>query len=462
MANQLTIGLVTGIHGIVATYIKSALLAAGRELGRDIRLVECDWPMPLNPPSSRHAWADRKLTALEAIMRLEEQEKVDVIVLGDYRSEPFIGELRKEVQTPIVSFLEEAKKFMAHHNYKRIGLVGNVIPVENFRAMLPGVDFVEAEPEDPCVNTDDITIIRNYCAKLDSKDCDALFPNCGRLAGVVPKLVEYGYPFIDLFHLTAESLLRNPPARLPKPFKVGLLGGLGPAATVDLYDKIVRFTPAKNDQEHFRLVVEQNPKTPDRTKCLLENGDDPSLALFASTRRLERDGCDVIVIPCNTAHAFLPFLERHVNVPFINMQQTTMEEIHAAMGEKAVIGLLATTGTVKTELYADKARALGMPLFTPDDEHQALVMNAIYGPLGVKAGFTEGQCREDLLKAAEYLVKNFGCNCLILGCTELPLILEEAEAFEIAGQPVRITDPTAALARKVVETAKSTEKARGL
>ncbi len=460
MANQLTIGLVTGIHGIVATYVKSAILAASRALKRDVRIVECDWPMPLSAPSSRHAWADRKLTVLESIMRLE-QQNVDVIVLGDYRSEPFISELRKETQTPVISFFEEAKKYIAHHSFKRIGLVGNVLPIEYFRANIAQVEFVEAEGEDPRVNTDDITIIREYTARLADKGCDAYFPNCGRMAGVVPKLLEYGYPFIDLFHLTAESLLKNPPAHYPKPFKVGLVGGLGPAATVDLYDKIVRATPAHNDQEHIRLVVEQNPQTPDRTKCLLENGEDPSCALFASARRLERDGCDAIIIPCNTAHAFLPFLTRHIDVPFIDMQEATMEEIRAKMGESAVIGLLATTGTVKTGLYGDKAKAHGMPCFSPDDAHQALVMRAIYGPLGVKAGFTEGQCREDLLAAAAHLVRDFGCNCLILGCTELPLILSEADAFEVAGKSVRITDPTAALARKVVAIAQETNKSRG-
>ncbi len=94
----------------------------------------------------------------------------------------------------------------------------------------------------------------------------------------------------------------------PKPFKVGLIGGLGPAATVDLYDKLVRFTPAKCDQEHFKVVVEQNPQTPDRTAALLEGGVDPTLALYNGASRLEADGCDAIIIPCNTAHAFIPYL----------------------------------------------------------------------------------------------------------------------------------------------------------
>ena len=105
---------------------------------------------------------------------------------------------------------------------------------------------------------------------------------------------------------------------------------------------------------------------------------------------------------------------------------------------------------------------MGMPIFTPDEEHQARVMAAIYGPQGAKAGFTDGVCREDLVSAAEYLVKTYDCNCLILGCTELPLILDEDDHFPVAGKTVCVVDPTAVLARKVVEVALETNRQRGI
>lgn len=259
----------------------------------------------------------------------------------------------------------------------------------------------------------------------------------------------------------AAKILATDPAPLPKPFKVGLVGGLGPAATVDLYDKITRAWPAKNDQEHFKVVIEQNPQTPDRTKALLEGGVDPTLALYHSAKRLQEDGCDYIIIPCNTAHAFVPFLERHLETPFINMQQTTLDEIKAKFGDKARIGLLATSGTVRSGLYSQKAEAMGLPLFAPDEAHQKLVMSAIYGPEGVKAGFTTGKCRDELLDAARYLVETYDCNVLILGCTELPLILNEGDA-EVAGKPVFFIDPTSALARRVCAVARETINARGV
>lgn len=257
----------------------------------------------------------------------------------------------------------------------------------------------------------------------------------------------------------AANILSEQKAR-PLPFKVGMIGGLGPAASVDLYDKITKATPAKIDQEHLRVVIEQNPQIPDRTAHLLRGGEDSTLALYGCAKKLQADGCDALIIPCNTAHAFIPYMERHLNIPFINMQQATMDEIKAKFGDKARIGLMATTGTVQTGIYSKKAEAMGLPIFAPDEERQNFVMDAIYGPVGAKAGITTGKCKDELLEAAAYLVKNFDCNVLILGCTELPLILDEGMAT-VAGKEVFIIDPTSALARKVVATAMAANKERG-
>ena len=311
----------------------------------------------------------------------------------------------------------------------------------------------------------------NDCESLQAKGCEVIGFACGCVHGYLEELqTELTARVVDPKTLQGErlspeayaaELLATDPKPLAKPFKVGLIGGLGPAATVDLYDKIARATPAKNDQEHFKLVVEQNPQTPDRTLALLHGGKDPTLALYHSAKRLQEDGCEVVIIPCNTAHAFIPYMERHLNVPFVNMQQATLDEIKAKFGDAARIGLMATTGTVQTGIYAEKAQSMELPMFVPDEEHQERVMSAIYGPLGAKAGFTTGQCREDLLSAAEYLVKTYDCNVLILGCTELPLILDEGD-FECMGKKVFIIDPTSALARKVVQLAQKSYQERGV
>ncbi|MCF0253589.1 MAG: aspartate/glutamate racemase family protein, partial [Duodenibacillus sp.] len=148
-----------------------------------------------------------------------------------------------------------------------------------------------------------------------------------------------------------------------------------------------------------------------------------------------------------------------LKTPFLNMQQVTIDEIKAKLGSEARIGLLATTGTVRTRIYAGKAEAAGLPIFAPDAERQERVMRAIYGPLGVKAGYTEGQCHDDIMAGAEYLVREHGCNVLVLGCTELPLILDEGD-MEVAGKTAWVIDPTSALARAAVKMAVAANKER--
>ncbi|HAW45301.1 MAG TPA: hypothetical protein DCW60_03010 [Sutterella sp.] len=247
----------------------------------------------------------------------------------------------------------------------------------------------------------------------------------------------------------AERIVRTPHTSLPKPFRIGVVGGLGPFASADMYQKLCALMPAKADREHLKIIIDQNPQTPDRTKCLIENGENPSLALYRSCKRLEASGCDVIAVACNTAHAFLPEIFKHLSVTLVDMQKTALVEIVNRFGRDVKIGLLATTGTVESGLYTDKALELGINLFTPDEKHQELVMRSIYGPEGVKAGFTTGQCAKDLSQACVYLAETFGCTALILGCTELPLIFAEGQA-QFGDAHVNFIDPTAAVARKLI------------
>ncbi|MBS5492936.1 MAG: aspartate/glutamate racemase family protein [Sutterella wadsworthensis] len=459
MANILKVGLAAGINPVVAPFVKAALFRAAAEAGRTIELIEDETELRKDAPTERLALGDAKITALESVWRLQEKG-CDVALIANLRCEAYLAEVQTEVQMPIVSLYAGLTEAVQASGAKKVGLVGCALPVEVLRRHLPDVEFVEGEKLD-CLNTTDEAVVREEAQKLLAAGAEVLVPVCGRVAGAAVNLKAEGLPFVDILSLAAKKAVAETPARLPKPFKVGLIGGLGPAATVDLYDKIVKATPAKNDQEHFKLVVEQNPQIPDRTACLLKGGDDPTLAMYGCARRLQADGCDAVIIPCNTAHAFIPYLERHLGIPFINMQIATIEEIKAKFGDAARIGLLATSGTVQTGIYAEKAKALGLPMFVPDEEHQERVMAAIYGPVGAKAGFTTGQCRDDLVSAAEYLVKTYDCNCLILGCTELPLILDECDDFPCGGKTVSLIDPTSALARKVARVAQETNAERG-
>ncbi len=461
MAQILKVGLAAGLNPFVAPFVKAALFRAAAEAHRTIELIEDDTELRKDAPTERIGLGDMKIASLESVFRLQEKG-CDVVLIGNLRSEVFLSEVQTEVTVPVVSLFAGAAEAILASGKKRVGLLGCAFPAELVRQMLgDDVELIEGS-QLSCVNTADINVVRDEAKLLLEQGAEILLPCCGRVAGVLPELMKEGVPAVDILALAAHKAVAATPARLPKPFKIGLIGGLGPAATVDLYDKIVRQTPAKNDQEHFKLVVEQNPQIPDRTAHLLGDGVDPTLAMYGCARRLQQSGCDAVIIPCNTAHAFIPYLERHLDIPFINMQIATMQEIKAKFGDKARIGLLATSGTVKTGIYSEKAKAMDIPLFVPDEENQKKVMDAIYGPKGAKAGFTDGQCHDDLCAAADYLVRTYDCNCLILGCTELPLILHECDDFECGGKVVSVIDPTSALARKVVATAEESYRKHGV
>lgn len=231
--------------------------------------------------------------------------------------------------------------------------------------------------------------------------------------------------------------------------KIGIVGGVGPAATVDFFDKIVRNTPAARDQDHLKVVVEQNPQIPDRTAHLLADGPDPTLALYAACKRLEADGASLIAIPCNTAHVFVDRLQPRLAIPIVSMIGETVAAIRQRFPDVRTVGLLATTGTIRSRVYHAQAEAAGLELMTPDEAHQALVMSAIYGERGVKAGYTEGECKQALVSALAHLVER-GARVVVLGCTELPLLLAESDAHAVAGRTVALLDPTAILARRCV------------
>ena len=253
----------------------------------------------------------------------------------------------------------------------------------------------------------------------------------------------------DAVRLVAEGRL---PAPAKRPFKIGVVGGVGPAATVDLLDKIVVNTDARCDQDHVKVIVEQNPQIPDRTAHLLDGGADPTIALYATAKRLEAAGASVIAIPCNTAHVFVPRIQPGLSIPIVNMLEATLGHICETYPGRPV-GLLATNGTIRTRAYHAVAEAVGISLMVPDENDQARVMAAIYGPRGVKAGYVTGVCAEDLNVAMTTLVER-GAEVLILGCTELPLLVPECPDALIAGRRVAVVDPTAILARTCIRLAR--------
>ncbi|MFC2075868.1 aspartate/glutamate racemase family protein [candidate division KSB1 bacterium] len=228
--------------------------------------------------------------------------------------------------------------------------------------------------------------------------------------------------------------------------RIGILGGVGPEATLELYREILRATPASSDQDHLPCIIIINPQVPDRTEAILGKGPSPVPELTKTSVELERAGADFIVMPCNTAHFCLPEMRAAVGIPVLDMIGLTLEQTKTSFPDGSKIGLLATTGTIESGIYHKLFEPAGYELVTPSRESQeAKVMAAIYGEDGIKAG---GYKRpRELLEIAAGELNVAGARAVILGCTEIPIVIKEIAA----GIPT--INPLALLAREAVRKA---------
>lgn len=221
---------------------------------------------------------------------------------------------------------------------------------------------------------------------------------------------------------------------------IGVIGGMGPLATADFYLRLVRATPAETDQNHLHVLIDSNAAIPDRTAAIEGRGPDPTPMLVETAQRLVRAGAEVLAMPCNSAHAFLDAIRRAVPVPVLDMMAEVAAAAAALRPAPATVGLLATAGTVRQRLYEHALARRGIGVLLPDAAGQRVVSQAI---ASVKAGDTGPAVRARVRGAAADLVRA-GAGAIVLGCTELPLLLDPGDAA------VPILDGTEILARAAV------------
>ena len=221
---------------------------------------------------------------------------------------------------------------------------------------------------------------------------------------------------------------------------IGILGGMGPLATADLFRKIVTMTKAGCDNDHIRIYIDDNASIPDRTAAILSGGPDPVPVMADSLRKLEACGADCIIMPCNTAHYFLPRLQAMTEVPFLSMLAATAKACAETFPGKTA-AILATKGTLATGLYERALEAEGVSYLIPDAGEQDALMEVIYD--GVKADADPASYRAPMETVLEGLTDR-GADYFILGCTELPVA---AQLLQLT-QPM--VDPTSELARAAI------------
>ncbi len=221
---------------------------------------------------------------------------------------------------------------------------------------------------------------------------------------------------------------------------IGILGGMGPLATADLFRKIVLLTKASCDNDHIRIYIDNNPAIADRTAAILSGGESPLPEMIKALRNLEACGASCIVMPCNAAHYFLPELQKLTRVPFISMLAATARTCAAQYPGKCA-AVLATKGTLQTGLYSQALAREGLRCLLPDEAGQDVLMHLIYDVVkAAKPLAPEAEAWQALLSG----LRARGADYFILGCTELPIVAQELPTDE------RFIDPTAELAKAAI------------
>ncbi|KAA1006544.1 aspartate/glutamate racemase family protein [Paraburkholderia panacisoli] len=467
-----SLGVAAGAAQFASADILSRMSAASRRAGAarpfDLVLEPRSWQGPAAPHAAN---AQFKIHMFDT-MRAFEKRGVDAIVLPCFLSHTFIDELTANLAVPVANIMTA---LVAHvrrtfPSARRIGVLTAGAIRENglferyfdaprFSVLHPregsGVDCVTSAVygdegiRNGRVHGRPVELLRAACADLVAQGAEIIVPGLAEIGLVLRALGPFEVPLVDTNQVYARYVAAGRYTQQERRFKLGVVGGVGPAATVDFMAKLVRNTPAMRDQDHIKVIVEQNPQIPDRTDALVGDGDDPTLALYAACKTLEEGGADLIAIPCNTAHAFVERIQPGLGIPIVNMLTCAADYLRETFPGLREVGVLATSGTLASRVYEQALDARGFAQIAPGAPAQARLMNAVYGPRGVKAGYTSGECGDDLAAAVDDLVAQ-GVQVIVLACTELPLLLRDAVLACPGGRVVRVVDPTEVLARRCI------------
>lgn len=224
---------------------------------------------------------------------------------------------------------------------------------------------------------------------------------------------------------------------------IGIIGGMGPEATAAFYLKIITSTKVTKDQDHFRVIIDSNPKIPDRTKAILGQGELPVDLIVQTGKNLEKMQVDVACIPCITSHYFIDEIQSKLSITILNALTELNNYINREYPNFNSIGILATTGTIEAGLFEKYLNNMNI-IYPNNISQENLVMEAIYGYDGIKLG-NHGSLPLNLLKKASEELIDKGAQVIILGCTEIGIVLKDHNV------QVPIIDPMDVLAQSIIE-----------
>ena len=208
---------------------------------------------------------------------------------------------------------------------------------------------------------------------------------------------------------------------------IGIMGGMGPEAGADLFLRITAATHAKCDTDHLHIILDSNPKMPSRQDAILHGSVSPVPAMVATAQNLVKAGADVIIIGANTAHYFYEDVAKQVPVPFLHIIEETVKEMERQAPSIKKVGVLATTAAMQANVYEKSCGKYGIEVLPVPAELQDKMQSAIFDhDYGFKYNGRTERCIRDTVSVGEYLIQN-GAEALIMGCTEIPLILGDTK-----------------------------------
>ena len=208
-----------------------------------------------------------------------------------------------------------------------------------------------------------------------------------------------------------------------RPKTVGVLGGMGPAATLDFFQRVLNASNATRDSDHIRLIIDCNPFVPYRNAAVAGTGPSSGPELADMARGLERAGAQLLVMPCNTAHAFAAYIQKATQLPLLSIIDATVAALRSKSMSPRSAGVLATTGCVDAGLYQAALSNAGIAVVLPDAQNRERFMRVLGR---IKAGETGPSSKAEMRAIARSLMAD-GAESLIAACTEVPLVLEQTD-----------------------------------
>ncbi len=223
----------------------------------------------------------------------------------------------------------------------------------------------------------------------------------------------------------------------------GILGGMGPEATVDLLNRIIQLTPATDDNDHVRCIIDNNPKVPSRIKALIEHvGENPGPCMAEMAQKLEEWGADFLCIPCNTAHYYYDYANNAVSIPVVNLIDLTVKHVLETNPERNRSSGYMTSTVISTKLYENGFGEMNVEVIYPEESFQTSLLEVIKS---IKAGDTGAEVQSSFANIVTNVIEQ-GSELIVIACTELGIISNNV-SFPLA-------DATKILAEEIIARAK--------